>query len=94
MAETPYAFMKDEDRARFQAALTAALDDAADGETREWSNADTRAGGKLTLVRTLGGSADRCREVRIANKAGGRAETNNIIFCRGDGGKWRPRAGP
>jgi surface antigen len=53
LADTPYAFMKDEDRARFHAALDAALNQAADGETREWSSPHSRSSGKLTVVRTL-----------------------------------------
>jgi surface antigen len=93
LTDTPYAFMKDEDRARFHAALEATLNDAADGETREWSSPGGGSSGKLTVVRTLEDPARRCREMHVANRAGGRAEANNIVFCRGEDGKWLLRPG-
>ena len=95
LAKSPYAFMKDEDRAQFQAALAAALKGAADGETREWSNSSTRSGGKVTVLRTLDSdTAGHCREVRIANRAGGRSETNDMVLCQRQDGRWLPREGP
>ena len=94
LANSPYAAMKDEDRARFQAALTEALNAAADGETREWSSPGTRTGGNLTVVRTTDSdTAGHCRQVRVSNHASGRAETNDLMFCRRQDGKWLPGPG-
>ena len=95
MGDSPYAFMKDEDRAQFQAALTATLNAAADGETREWSAPGGRSSGKLTIVRTVdSGAAGRCRQVHIANRAAGRSEANDLVFCQSQDGKWLPGQGP
>lgn len=55
--------------------------------------AGTGSGGKLTVVRTLEDPARRCREMHIANRAGGRAEANDIVFCLGEDGKWLLRPG-
>ena len=72
-----------------QKALNEVLDEARDGESREWSNPATGAMGR---VRAL--SSDRmkgmpCRRVEVFNQVPQAEATSRYDFCRTAPGKWK-----
>jgi surface antigen len=93
LREAPGTFFNEADQASFLRATTAALNEANDGETRSWSNAETRSSGEIQVIRTLPGES-RCREAQITNRAAGRSHTQRTVFCY-DAGKdrWTMRPG-
>ena len=88
LAETPYAYFKKEDKAIFSKALNDALESAADGETKAWSNPKTNAGGQLKALKSYEAKGLKCRTLHIANKAQGRANEGDYNFCKQASGKW------
>lgn len=89
MNNTPLSKMTTEDVTLFKAAVYAVLDEGADGATRPWSNPKTRAGGEITAVRTFEERGESCRELEIANSAGGLSNRSVSTLCRVPGGNWR-----
>jgi len=89
MNNTPLSKMTTEDVTLFKAAVYAVLDEGADGSTRPWSNPKTRAGGEITAVRTFEERGESCRELEIANSAGGLTNRSLSTLCRVPGGNWR-----
>lgn len=89
MNNTPLSKMTSEDVTLFRAAVYAVLDEGADGSTRPWSNPKTRAGGEITAVRTFEERGESCRELEIANSAGGLSNRSVSTLCRVPGGNWR-----
>ena len=86
---TPLSKMNDEDVRLFKEAVYATLDGDADGTARAWSNTKTRAGGEITPVRTFEDGGETCREIEIANSAGGLSNRSRATLCRVPGGAWR-----
>lgn len=85
------AAMSADDRREAAAAFRAALDAAADGETREWANAQTGAGGALEPIRSYHDALIDldCREARLMLKAGGREEQGRYYLCKAPDGRWK-----
>jgi surface antigen len=88
MNDTPYSHFNKEDHKIFNAALNELLDKAADGDSRSWSNPDSKAGGELKGVKTFERKGATCRRVSIANKAKGRSASGEYNFCKQASGKW------
>ena len=86
---TPLSKMNNEDVTLFKAAVYAALDGDADGTARAWSNTKTRASGEITPVRTFDDGGETCRELEIANSAGGLSNRSRATLCHVPGGAWR-----
>ena len=86
---TPLSKMNNEDVTLFKAAVHAALDEDADGTVRVWSNNKTRAGGEITPLRTFEDRGETCRELEIANSAGGLSNRSLATLCHVQGGAWR-----
>jgi surface antigen len=86
---TPAELFTDDDWAAFKASLNDALNEAKDGETRNWGNPATGAGGEITILKTVVRSNSDCREVKIANQAKNRKRTTGQVFCVGGDGVWK-----
>lgn len=82
LRDAPATRFNEADLALFRKTTMTALSDAQDGESRQWSNADTGSSGDITVLRTLPAQNDnKCRELRITNRAAGRSHTENAVFC-------------
>jgi surface antigen len=94
LKDAPGAYFSKADMALFRKTAETALNEAKDGETRQWANADTGSSGDVTVVRTLPASDTQCRELRVTNRAAGRTHTERGVFCY-DGAKdrWTLRPG-
>ena len=82
--------MTDEDVATAVASMQEALEDAANGSARSWSNPASGNRGSITPERTY--QTDEglfCREFTEAITVGGRTEEYDATACRGDDGIWR-----
>ncbi len=88
MKDTPYGHFTEQDHKIFKGALDAVLNQAADGETRAWSNPASGAGGNIETIKTFKRGAESCRAVSIANKAKGRSASAEYNFCKQASGKW------
>jgi surface antigen len=68
--------------------LRAALDDAPDGETREWSNEKSGARGSMTPLSTETRDDVTCRRLRVESVARGSSSSHSYLFCRRGDGPW------
>jgi surface antigen len=87
--DLPIRYMTDEDRALLQEAAKQALETAADGETRDWSNPKTGAHGELTPRASYKQDGVSCRDLEVANSARGRSNRLVLTLCRQDDGEWK-----
>jgi len=69
-------------------ALQSALDDAPDGETREWSNEKSGARGSMTPLSTETRGELTCRRLRVESVARGSSSSHSYLFCRRSDGPW------
>lgn len=69
-------------------ALQSALDDAPDGETREWSNEKSGARGSMTPLSTEIRDDVTCRRLRVESVARGSSSSHSYLFCRRGDGPW------
>jgi len=81
-------FFTDADWKLLGAALTAALDEAADGEAREWRNDNSKASGRITPLASHTRDDVTCRRVRIESSAAGVENSYRYLFCRRAEGPW------
>ena len=68
--------------------LQSALDDAPDGETREWSNGKSGARGSMTPLSTETRDDVTCRRLRVESVAKGSSSSQSYLFCRRGDGPW------
>ena len=80
--DMPISRMNAEDVGIMQSAVNAALDAAADGETRRWENSKTGAHGDFTARSSFTDSGMRCRELQIENSAGGLNHRSLLTLCK------------
>jgi len=80
--DMPISRMNAEDVGIMQSAVNAALDAAADGETRRWENSKTGAHGDFTTRSSFTDSGMRCRELEIENSAGGLNHRSLLTLCK------------
>lgn len=85
------ASMSADDKREAAAAFRAVLDQAADGEVREWANAQTGASGVFEPIRSYHDALVDldCREARMTLKAGGREEQGRYYLCKASDGRWK-----
>ncbi len=81
-------FFTDTDWKLLRETLTAALDEAADGEAREWRNESSRASGRITPLASQTRDDITCRRVRIESSAAGVESSYRYLFCRRADGPW------
>ena len=89
LSDAPIAYMNEDDQRLFREAVFKALDDTADGQTVNWSNPKTKAGGEIKLIRTDDMHGDLCRIAQVHNKAGGRENRGVYRACKNAKGDWR-----
>ena len=81
------AFFTDRDWELVGATLAVALEQATDGETRQWSNDRSGAHGRMTPLSTEARGDATCRKLRVESTAKGSSSSHVYVFCRrGDGG--------
>jgi surface antigen len=89
--DMPISRMNSEDINILQAAVFDTLDNVANGQSRHWENPKTRAHGDLTPRSSFTDAGLRCRELEIANSAGGLDNRSVITLCKlPEGWKIRP----
>jgi surface antigen len=89
--DMPISKMNAEDIKLLQAAITDTLDNVADGQSRQWQNPKTSAHGELTPRGSFTDAGQRCRELEIANSAGGLNNRTVLTLCKlAEGWKVRP----
>jgi len=81
-------FFTDADWQLLEETLTVALNEAADGEPREWRNERSRAQGKVTPLVSDTRADVTCRRVRIESAARGTSSSHRYLFCRRGEGRW------
>ena len=81
-------FFTDADWKLLDETLTAALDGAADGESRDWRNDRSRASGRITPLASHTRDDVTCRRVRIESSAAGVRNSYRYLFCRRADGPW------
>lgn len=64
------------------------LDNAADGEMRDWRNEETGSSGEVTAIRSFDQQDMSCRRIRISNEARGTTGSADYDVCKVDG-TWR-----
>ncbi|MGH8447518.1 MAG: hypothetical protein ACREVL_19810 [Solimonas sp.] len=100
LSDSALAEMNKDDKALANAAFRDALNGAADGETRSWSNDKSGASGSITLLRSYHDAATKldCRETKIELKARGRENKGPYFLCKTAEGQWKfakpPQAAP
>jgi surface antigen len=65
------------------------LRNAADGESRPWSNPQTGHGGTITIVRTYQRSGMRCRDAHVRSSLGERTIAYVLPVCQIADGTWK-----
>jgi surface antigen len=81
-------FFTDTDWKLLDETLNAALDEAPDGEAREWRNDKSRASGRITPLASHTRDDVTCRRVRIESSAAGVESSYRYLFCRRADGPW------
>lgn len=86
---TLYERMTDADVAQAAQTMQDALENARNGETRPWSNAESGNAGGITPTRTFVTDAGVfCRDYRETLTIGGDSAERVNTACRNDDGKW------
>jgi surface antigen len=89
LKDAPITRFKGDDLKMFQSNLVDALEQDADGSTRNWTNAKTGSAGEITVLKTFTQDNKRCRHTRIMNHAKGYAEARtDSVFCKEADGRW------
>jgi surface antigen len=84
-------YFNPQDVAMMEETIEAALDEAADGETRPWENPATGSSGEVTPLETYPRDDLTCRRARVVNRALRATDTAKgsvLDFCR-IGGVWK-----
>lgn len=88
LKQAPIANFTERDLDLANGALGRALRSPEPGSAFDWTNPDTKAGGKVTFVRAFERDGRTCREVEIVNRAQGRTGKGNYSLCQ-VGGVWK-----
>lgn len=88
LKNTPAERFDEDDLRIFMDAGRKALNDTPDNQSVTWENPQTKAGGRITVLRSFESKGLPCREVRVQNQAQGRKGDNKLNLCKKDG-KWR-----
>jgi surface antigen len=82
------SFFTDRDWELVGETLTATLDSAADGESRDWQNDRSGARGRMTVLESETRGDLTCRRLRVEATAKGSSSNHQYRFCRREGGDW------
>ena len=89
--DMPISQMTEADIAIMSSAIDQTLANVDDGVTQRWGNPKTDAGGALTPLSTSEEGGTLCRQLEIANEAGGKTDRGVYGFCRQADGAWKLR---
>ncbi len=89
LKDSPSTYFTEEDRAIFVETLNDTLNNSVDGETRSWSNSNTKASGEMTVLMTFDRNGLSCRTLSIVNNADDLTATRKFTFCRTEPGIWK-----
>ncbi len=90
LKDAPITRFTGQDLEIFQSTLYDTLDQNADGSTRHWENPKTGSAGEIVVVKSIAQDSQRCRRVRISNRARGYAEAKtDAVFCKEADGQWK-----
>ena len=87
--DAPAKHFTEQDMKLFSAAVNDALDNSPDGKITAWRNPETKASGKLKLLKTFQSQGSTCRRLQIANQADGKKSNVAFNFCRQADNTWR-----
>ena len=79
----------DEDVDLFLQNGRAALEDAADGESRSWQNEKTGHSGTIKVLKTGTQDGQHCRLVQIENQSKNYFNRSMLNFCQQPDGTWQ-----
>lgn len=85
----PAGYFTDDDWEQLRHVGRGALDDAADGEARAWSNPATGASGTIRPLDTQQRDEATCRRTEVVNNAKDSSSTTRFDFCRQADGSWK-----
>ncbi len=85
----PVAYLDEVDKQILSDTLTAALTDAADGDTVAWSNPDTGNHGTIEVIDTHEDYGTTCRTVRTHMEASGREGGGVYRLCLAEDDTWQ-----
>jgi surface antigen len=91
LRNAPFSYFNEDDKRVFSEHLAQALSEAKDNETRTWSNPKTKSHGEITPLNTRAQANAVCRDVSVANTAGGRTNKGRYTFCKREGEQWKMR---
>jgi surface antigen len=77
-----------EDIVILRQSMTQALNQAADGEKREWSNPTTGSAGSITPLNTVDENMKMCRQTRFSSFSDEQENHAEFYLCRQADGEW------
>lgn len=92
--DMPISQMNDADLSIMSSAIEETLAKVSDGDTHEWSNPETGAGGTLRPLSTSEHDGTQCRRLEVSNHARGRSARSVLDYCRQADGSWRLQSTP
>ena len=89
MKDTPLSKLDKQDMAMMIASVNKALNESADGEAVNWSNAKKGTSGSVTPLKTFAGAGgQKCRRIAVASRAQGRDSVSESTLCQDKKGAW------
>ena len=85
----PAGSFTDQDWEQLRQVGRAALDEAADGESRGWNNPATGASGSIRPLDTQQRDGTACRRTEVVNNTKDSSSTTRFDFCRQADGSWK-----
>jgi surface antigen len=90
LGNAPISRMTKEDVDILYKTAVEVLETSRDGDGQEWENPATSAGGTLRALDSFTGSAgERCRHLRVNNRAGGLRNQSVVTVCKQPDGQWK-----
>jgi hypothetical protein len=86
---SPVESFTEQDWELMMTTATQALDDLRDGESRDWSNAESGNRGAIKILASETTSTGACRTARIRNTSAASEGQSTFRLCRRADGSWR-----
>lgn len=89
LKDAPVSHFNNEDINIFIKAATAALNEASDGELRDWSNPKTGSSGSIKPLDTVEGINGKCRTVQFTSSYKTLSASGQNTLCKQADGSWK-----
>ncbi len=89
LKDAPVAHFNREDIDMFTKAAKRALNEAADGELREWANPKTGSAGTIQPLETTQGADGKCRTVQFTSSYKTLSASSQTNLCQQPDGNWK-----